>query len=199
MVSQTICPPLCGIKPAYKKPLKATLDSVAFGLASSTDRYFFFSPSKMQQGLMQQSTWPQNWEMLFPPQLTPSACQCKIMCCYCVGTGILASLFHTVVPDGSLVLQTSWEGLSQKRACVLQRQALITGAKCIAKTYRSTIFNNLETEYDSVHFYALFIPALESPHTCKAPLEQEFTGSKSQGCSLELLNHTTDFISGRSN
>lgn len=139
----------------------------------------------------------QRREMLLSSQLTPSACQCKIMCCYCVSTGILADLFHAVVCDGALVLQTPWDDLSQKRACVLQQQALITRAKCIAKTRRSTIVNNLE--YDSGHFYGLFILVLESPHTCKVPLEQEFTGSKSQACSLEPLNHTTDFISGRSN
>lgn len=47
--------------------------------------------------------------------------------------------------------------------------------------------------------FMLFILALESRHTHKAPLEQEFIESKSQACSLEPLNHTTDFISGRSN
>lgn len=137
--------------------------------------------------------------MVFSSQLTPYACQCKIMCCYCIGTGILASLFHAVVCDMALGLQTYWEDLCQKTVCVLQGQAVITRAKCIAKTCRSTIFNRLETEYDSGHFYILFIHTLDSPHTCKVPLEQEFTGSKSQACSLEPLNHTTDFISGRSN
>lgn len=137
--------------------------------------------------------------MLFSSQLTPYACQCKITCCYCVGTGFLASLFHAVVCDVALGLQTSWEDLCQKRVRVLPGQALIARAKSIAKTRRSTIFNRLEIEYDSGHFYSLFIYALDSPHICKVPLEQEFTGSKSQACSLEPLNHTTDFISGRSN
>jgi len=137
--------------------------------------------------------------MLFSSQFTPSACQCKIMCWYCIGTGILASLFHAVMCDGALVLQTPWEDLSQKRACLLQRQALITTAKCIAKTCRPTSFSNFKIECDSGHFYALFILTIESPRTCKVPLEKEFTGSKSQACSLEPLNHTADFISGRSN
>lgn len=115
-----------------KKNLEATLDSIASALANSTGRYFFclqLMRIKMQQGM-----WPQSWEMLFSSQLTLSACQCKIMCCCCVGTGILASLFHAVVFDAALVLQTSREDLSQKRACVPQRQALITGAKRTAKT-----------------------------------------------------------------
>lgn len=47
--------------------------------------------------------------------------------------------------------------------------------------------------------FMLLLLALESHHTCKVPLEQEFTESKSQACSLEPLNHATDFISGRSN
>lgn len=138
-------------------------------------------------------------EMLFSSQLTPYACQCKIMYCYCVGTGILASLFHAVVSDVALGLQKCWENLCQKRVCVLQGQALTTRAKCIAKTCRSTIFNRLEIEHDSGHFNSLFIHALDSLHMCKVPLEQEFTVSKSQACSLEPFNHTTDFISGRSN
>lgn len=194
MVSDTICPLLCGNKPAFKT-LKATqTGQLLLLLVQQTSNFLPTSDpdEKYDRGSKKCGLRIQRY--CFPPCLSVRdygllLCGYRDFSQFAPRCGTKCG-FGTADILGRLVL---------KQDSCSAKEILTTRANWIAKTCRSTIFNNLEIDCDSVHFYALFILVLASPRTCKVRLEQELTGSKSQACSLEPLNHTTDFISGRSN